>query len=159
MKSIWLKLTAMGLAVTMMFAFACGCSSDSANKAPAANNTAADDHEHETDVNGDIEIPPTPMGEGETNFLVDMEYDGKTMHFTAYTDKKTVGEALLELQFINGEETDNGLNITIVNGISADYKNDKAYWAFYVNGEYASTGVMETEIVPGATYAFVKTPA
>ena len=29
------------------------------------------------------------------------------------------------------------------------------YWAFYENGEYASTGVDSTPIQDGATYAFV----
>jgi hypothetical protein len=163
MKSVWLKLTALGLTLTLMFLS--GCSSENVNNIPAADGTttaAADDnhdHEHETNEDGSVKVPPTPMGEGETNFLVDLTYDDKTIHFTAWTNKTTVGEALLEMQFISGEDTEYGLNVTIVNGISADYEKDKAYWAFYVNGEYASTGVMDTKIVAGDTYAFVKTPA
>ena len=31
---------------------------------------------------------------------------------------------------------------------------DGKYWAFYVNGEYASAGVDATDITEGATYAF-----
>ena len=27
-----------------------------------------------------------------------------------------------------------------------------AYWAFYIDGEYATSGIFDTEIVNGATY-------
>jgi hypothetical protein len=146
MKSARLKPTVIALALSLMFT--CGCESDNADNTAAEGTT--------TTV---AAVPPTTIGEGETNFLLDVTYDDTTLHFTAWTDKTTVGEALAEMQFISGEETDYGLNIIVVNGISADYEKDKAYWAFYVNGEYAMTGVMDTEIVAGDTYAFVKTPA
>ena len=41
-----------------------------------------------------------------------------------------------------------------VNGITADYDTDGSYWAFYVNGEYASSGVDSTPVVDGDTYSF-----
>ena len=41
----------------------------------------------------------------------------------------------------------------VVNGITADWDTEKAYWAFYINGEYAMTGVSETQITEGAVYA------
>jgi len=31
---------------------------------------------------------------------------------------------------------------------------DQTYWAFYINGEYASTGVDSTNIEEGSTYTF-----
>ena len=37
---------------------------------------------------------------------------------------------------------------------TADYDVDQTYWAFYVNGEYASTGVDSTKIEEGAAYSF-----
>ena len=45
-----------------------------------------------------------------------------------------------------------GLYIKTVNGVTLDYDADGAYWAFYINGEYASTGVDATNIEAGATY-------
>lgn len=36
--------------------------------------------------------------------------------------------------------------------MTLDYDADGAYWAFYINGEYASTGVDSTNIEAGATY-------
>lgn len=40
-----------------------------------------------------------------------------------------------------------------VNGIIADYDVDKTYWAFYINGEYAMSGVDTTKIEEGAAYS------
>ena len=41
-----------------------------------------------------------------------------------------------------------------VNGVTVDYDTDGKYWAFYVDGEYAATGVDSTDITAGATYTF-----
>ena len=41
-----------------------------------------------------------------------------------------------------------------VNGITADYDVDQTYWAFYVNGEYATSGADTTAIEEGAAYSF-----
>ena len=95
------------------------------------------------------------LGEGKTQFnftVVDKE--GKETAFDIHTDKTNVGEALLELGLIAGEEGAYGLYVKQVNGITADYDVDKTYWAFYVNGEYGMTGVDATEIEAGATYTF-----
>ncbi len=100
----------------------------------------------------------TPMGEGATSFYFTVtDVDGTISLFQISTDKTTVGEALLELGLIAGEMGDYGLYVTTVNGITADWDTESAYWAFYVNGEYGMTGVDSTEIVADTTYAFVKT--
>ena len=80
--------------------------------------------------------------------------DGKETDFAISTDKKTVGEALLEKDLIAGDESEYGLYVKTVNGVTLDYDKDGMYWAFYVNGEYAQTGVDSTEITAGAEYAF-----
>ena len=49
--------------------------------------------------------------------------------------------------------------VDTVNGIKYDYNADGAYWAFYVNGEYAMSGVDTTEIDETAVYSFVATKA
>ena len=40
--------------------------------------------------------------------------------------------------------------------MTADYDTDKSYWSFYVNGEYAMTGVDGTTVEEGATYRLVR---
>lgn len=72
--------------------------------------------------------------------------------FTIHTDKATVGEALMEHGLVEGENGPYGLYVKKVNGITADFDTDGSYWSFYVNDEYAMTGVEMTEIVEGARY-------
>ena len=83
-----------------------------------------------------------------------VDKDGNMTTFDITTDKATVGEALLEEGLIKGEVGQYGLYVTEVNGIVADYNIDQTYWAFYVDGAYASSGVDMTDVVDGATYSF-----
>ena len=84
--------------------------------------------------------------------VVDKDGNFETLDIT--TDKATVGEALLEEGLIKGEDGQYGLYVTEVNGIVADYNVDQTYWAFYVDGTYASSGVDTTDVVDGSTYSF-----
>lgn len=88
-----------------------------------------------------------------------VDLDGSEKSFDITTDAKTVGEALVAEKLISGEQGDYGLMVDTVNGIKYDYNADGAYWAFYVNGEYAMSGVDTTDIVDGTTYSFVATKA
>lgn len=92
------------------------------------------------------------FGKGEKTAVVEVSVGEQMVTFTIHTDKDTVGEALLEHDLISGEEGAYGLYIKKVNGITADYDVDQSYWAFYVNGEYAMSGVDMTDIVEGDTY-------
>lgn len=97
----------------------------------------------------------TVLGEGETSFMFTVtDKDGNEEQFEIHTDKTIVGEALLDLGLIAGEDGEYGLYVKTVNGITADYDVDGTYWAFYVDGEYASSGVDTTNITAGATYSF-----
>lgn len=97
----------------------------------------------------------TAVGEGETTFLFTVtDKDGNETKYEVKTDKTTVGEALLDLGLIEGEDGQYGLYVKKVCGIVADYDVDQTYWAFYVNGEYAMSGVDTTNIEDGAAYAF-----
>ena len=94
------------------------------------------------------------LGEGEKQFeLTVADAEGNEIVFDISTDQTTVGAALQELKLIEGEEGDYGLYIKSVNGIIADYDTNGTYWAFYINGEYAMSGVDVTEIEEGAAYA------
>ena len=83
-----------------------------------------------------------------------VDQNGTMTSFDVTTDKELVGEALLEEGLIVGEDGPYGLYVTEVNGIVADYNVNKTYWAFYIDGGYASSGVDMTEVVDGATYTF-----
>lgn len=106
-------------------------------------------------VSEDMPLPGGELGEGEHAFAFTVvDLDGNETAFTIHTDQTIVGDALQELGLIDGEEGDYGLYVKTVNGITADYDKDKTYWAFYIDGEYALTGVDQTEIADGANYSF-----
>ncbi len=98
-------------------------------------------------------LKDTELGNGEKTLVVKVEVEEQSVTFTINTDKETVGEALLEHKLISGEDGDYGLYIKKVNGITADYDKDKSYWAFYADGEYASSGVDTTKIDEKVTYS------
>ena len=82
--------------------------------------------------------------------VTDLEGNESTYEYTS--NAPSVGEALVAEGLIEAHEASFGLFIDAVNGIAADWDKDQTYWAFYINGEYAVTGIGETEITAGATY-------
>ena len=140
-KRLWLILCLALIAAIALTAFGC----DTADQSEAPDTT----------VDGAETVAPTVMGEGATVFYFNVvDKDGNETKFEIHTDKTMVGEALLELGLIEGEQGDYGLYVKKVNGITADYETDGTYWAFYEGNSYGITGVDLTEIKPGATYAF-----
>ncbi len=113
------------------------------------------DTDNSSSIGSISKIESTVLGVGEKQFTFTVtDLEGATKNFTINTNKATVGDALLELELIAGEEGPYGLYVKTVNGVTVDYDKDGKYWAFYMNGEYASSGVDTTEITEGATYSF-----
>lgn len=95
------------------------------------------------------------IGTGTKTFTVEVtDGEGKVTAFTVKSDAKTVGEALLALNVIAGDDGQYGLYVKTVNGITADYDKDQTWWGFYIDGVSASVGVDSTDIVDGSTYGF-----
>lgn len=93
------------------------------------------------------------LGDGAVKFYFTVtDQDGKSEKFEINTDKEIVGDALQELGLISGEEGEYGLYVKIVNGIEADFNKDGTYWAFYINGNYAMSGIDSTKIEACSTY-------
>ena len=110
--------------------------------------TPTEEPKSEVFADGDV------LGKGDISFsLTVVDADGKEITATVFTEKKIVGEALLELGIIDGENSDYGLYVKTVNGTTLDYDTDGKYWAFYIDGEYAMTGIDNTEIVEGTSYS------
>ena len=141
------------LALTVAIAlFAIGCNDTNsenggATSAPDVTTTGA------TTV-GDEDSESNVRGEGNTEFVFKVvTASGETKTFTVRTDKTTVGEALLDVGLIKGENGQFGLYVTEVDGEYHKYEEDGMYWAFHVDGGYALKGVDSTEIVEGTEYS------
>lgn len=129
--------------IAAMALFASGCN----------DNTATNEVSSGVTQSSDTQV--TELGEGDAEFEFTVVFaDGKETKFNISTNQKTVGEALLEQELIEGEDGPYGLYVKTVNGETHDYDVDGTYWSFYVNGEYATSGVDTTEIESGARYMF-----
>ena len=124
------RFLAVLLTVSMIltFAFAAGCS-----KQEADNETA---------------------GEGEKAYTLEVvSQDGSSRTYEAVTAQEFLKGAMDELSeaqdFSYGE--DGGFIVTI-NDERADYNEDNAYWAIYVNGEYGQYGVDEQPVADGDAF-------
>ena len=160
MKLTGKKIKSMLLCMMLAMAFAvAGCGSKTEGTADAQKNTETAIVNTETTVETEsveaAEAQEIVLGDGSVKItVIVVDVDGNETNFVVNTDKETVGDALLEQNLIEGEEGDYGLYVKTVNGITADYDTDQTYWAFYVNGEYASTGVDSTPVNEGDTYEF-----
>ncbi len=141
-------IAAMGLALT-----SCGeetetpvsSSSPSSTVSETASSAPADGYG----------VAAKDIGSGSVSFIFRVtDAEGYDTLYRVYTDEKTVGAALIKYNLIQGEDGEYGLYVKTVNGITADYDRDKTYWAFYIDNEYAMTGVDSTEITPNAEYCF-----
>lgn len=136
----------LGLMLVLSMAFTTvGCS----------GSNQENNNQPSTEVQNTEDAQDNVLGEGANQFLFTVvDKDGNETRFEIHTDKEIVGDALLELELIAGDESEYGLYVKTVNGITADYDVDQTYWAFYINGEYATSGVDTTAIEEGTTYTF-----
>lgn len=59
----------------------------------------------------------------------------------------------------SGTEGDYGLMVEVVNGVSAVFDKDGAFWGFNVNGDFCQYGVSEQPVNNGDAFQIVYTPA
>lgn len=157
MKTLHLRKTLSILLVAAMAVSALcltGCSGQpettDTTAQPAATTAAATTEAATTEA-----AAATEVGEGSTSFAFQVTFaDGSRQDYTVKTDSTVVGEALQDAGLIAGEESEYGLYVKTVAGQTLDYDADGMYWAFYVNGEYATSGVDTTDIDAGSTYEF-----
>ena len=154
------KITTLLLAMLMALSLA-ACSGDN-TAAPAESEAAVESTETVAESTEAVEETTAEAAseeeaKGLAFTVVVTDLDGTETTFEYVSAAATVGEALLADGLIAGEDSDYGLYVTSVNGITADWDADQTYWAFYINGEYATTGVDSTEITEGATYSFILT--
>ena len=79
--------------------------------------------------------------------------DGTVRTEEIETTARYLAEALEPYELIEGEDSDYGLFVTVVDGERADGA-DGAYWMFNVNGEMGEYGVDSQPVTDGDTYDF-----
>lgn len=74
--------------------------------------------------------------------------------YTANTDAEYLSQVFDEIDAltVEGSTSEYGLYIETVNGLTADYAKDGAYWSIYVNGEYGMYGADSQPVNDGDTF-------
>lgn len=117
-----------------------------ATKAPSTTEAATD------------EAAPEVRGTGAVSFCLTVtDLDGTQKEFVVKTDKKNVADALVEVGLVSGENSEYGLYIKVVNGITADYSVDGSYWSLLVNGEMSMVGASSVSVAEGLRVELKKT--
>lgn len=67
------------------------------------------------------------------------------------TDAEYLRQAMEEAEGLtfSGTESEYGLMVDTINGITADYSVDGAYWSFYVNDAYCNYGIDSQPVEDG----------
>ena len=100
-------------------------------------------------------LTDTELGVGSKTVIVTVKAEEKEISFIIHTDKTHLGDALLEHNLIEGEQSEFGLYVKKVNGMLADYDVDKTYWGFYKGGEMMMVGVSAAEFASGDCFELV----
>ena len=93
---------------------------------------------------------------------VTIEVTGLESEKTEYklkTDAEYLRQAMEEAEGLtfSGQESEYGMMVDTVNGLTADYNVDGAYWSFYVNGEYCNYGIETQPVEDGDVFSIVYT--
>ncbi len=89
-----------------------------------------------------------------------VDQNGETKSYQGRTDAEYLSGLMDELAAegdfsYEGTQSDYGLYITAINGVTADYDKDKAYWSIYVNGEVGQYGADSQPVADGDDFQFV----
>lgn len=102
--------------------------------------------------------PKETSGDGEKIQLtvIVVHEDQKEKIFLYEVDGGMLGDILEQEGLIQSEGADDGMFHT-VDGEKADWNEKQSYWAFYIENEYAMTGIYDTPVENGVNYKLVYT--
>lgn len=98
--------------------------------------------------------------EGAKNInIVVVSEDQSEKEYESKTDAQYLQQAMDEIEDLtySGEEGDYGLMVDTINGETASYSGNGAYWSFFVNDEYCNYGISEQPIADGDIFKIVYT--
>lgn len=91
---------------------------------------------------------PAPQQGGKTIAVQVVPLEGESSDYTIQTDEEYLRGALESIDLIEGSESEYGLFVTTVNGVTVD-DSKQQWWCFTQDGEMLMTGVDTTPIADG----------
>lgn len=105
---------------------------------------------------------PQPQTGTKAYTLEVIDDQGTEKSYSGKTDAEYLSGVMEELQAqgdfsFEGETSEYGLFISTVNGLTADYDTNGAYWSIMVNGEYGQYGADAQPVADGDDFQLVYT--
>lgn len=148
------KFTALALSAVLAVCLLAGCGASASSTASsaassvagsAASGAASSVVSAPADAQATVEFTVTGADGSASSVLLNV------------TDGEKLSTALAEAGIISQEEADAGF-VTTVNGETADYNKDQAWWCLTdAAGEMTTVGVADIELHDGDSYAFTYT--
>lgn len=97
---------------------------------------------------------PKPSSGSKSITLSIVYLDGSRDDYELRTDEEYLLDAANEIDELTIEGHNDGsyFYVDTINGVSADYTADGAYWAIYVDGTYGNYGIADQPIADGISY-------
>ena len=102
--------------------------------------------------------PATTTGAKHVSIEV-IDDEGNSTVYEANTDAEYLSEVFEEIDelSVEGSTSEYGLYIETVNGVTADYTANSAYWSIMVNGDYGMYGADSQPVTDGDAYQLIYT--
>ncbi len=98
--------------------------------------------------------PDTQKGSKEVTIKV-INMAGEEKSYVVKTDAEFLRQVMDEAEGLtyDGAEDATGYMVSTVNGETADYNIDGAYWGFFINGEYCNYGITQQPVSDGDVFS------
>ncbi len=105
---------------------------------------------------------PKPAQGAKTITIEVIDNEQKSIVYELNTDAQYLREAMDEaadkgFTYSGSESEEYGIMIETINGVTADFNADGAYWSIYVNGEYGNYGADFQVVTDKDAFQFVYT--
>ena len=77
--------------------------------------------------------------------------------YDLHTDAEYLRQAMEQAEGLefSGTESEYGMMVDTVNGVTADWNVDRSYWGFFVNGEYCNYGIEAQPVTDGDAFQII----
>ena len=145
------KFAVLTLSAVLSVCLLAGCGASASSTASSAASSVA------SSVASSEAVSVASAAQATVEFTVTAADGSVSSVLLNVTDGEKLSTALAEAGIISQEEADAGF-VTTVNGETADYDKDKAWWCLTdAAGEMTTVGVADIELHDGDSYAFTYT--
>ena len=146
------KFAALTLSAVLSVCLLAGCGASASSTASSAVSDAAS-----SVASSEVASSPAAETQATVEFTVTAADGSVSSVLLNVTDGEKLSTALAKAGIISQEEADAGF-VTTVNGETADYNKDQAWWCLTdAAGEMTTVGVADIELHDGDSYAFTYT--